>query len=76
MSDDILDGKYLAKCLINEGIVRRFGGGVIRETETSPALANSFEEFEMVLSDPSQQEIYLIYSEKLKNYLTLTYDLI
>lgn len=75
ISDEILDGKYLAKALLNEGLVRRFGGGVIRETETSPALANSFEEFETLLADPGQQEIYIIYSEKLKNHLTLTYDL-
>lgn len=75
MSDEILDAKYLAKCLLNEGLVRRFGGGVIRETESSPALANSFEEFETLLSDPSQQEVYIVYSEKLKNYLALTYDL-
>ena len=76
LSDDVLNAKWLAKSLMQEGIIRRFTGGVIREGEFSPALASSFEEFELMLSEPSNQEVMLVYTEKLKKHISLTYDII
>ena len=69
VSDEVLDGKYLAKACINESILVRFGAGIIRECETCPPVANSFEELEIAFADPAKQELYIVYAEKLKKYI-------
>ena len=76
LSDDVLNAKWLAKSLMQEAVVKRFAGGVIRETELSPAIAPSFEEFEVLLADPANQDLMLVYTEKLKKSISLTYDII
>ena len=70
LPDDVLNGKYLAKACLTEGLLRKFGGGIIRETELGPAVANSFEELETILADVSQQEVYIVYADKLKKHIS------
>jgi hypothetical protein len=76
LSDDIIEAKYLVKSLMQEGLVRKFVGGIIRECETCPPIAQSEDELELKFSDPAEQDLYIAYSEKLKNHLSLRYDLI
>jgi hypothetical protein len=76
LSDDIIEARYLVKSLMQEGLVRKFVGGIVRECETCPAIAQSEEELELKFSDPAEQDLYISYSEKLKNHLSLRYDLI
>jgi hypothetical protein len=76
LSDDVIESKYLARLLMQEGLLKIFPGGVIRECENCPSIAQSYDELEQLFADPTQQDLYIAYSEKLKNHLSLRYDLI
>jgi hypothetical protein len=76
LSDDVIESKYLARLLMQEGLLKIFPGGVIRECESCPSIAQSYDELEQLFADPTQQDLYIAYSEKLKNHLSLRYDLI